>query len=139
VTPDVHLDVHPKGYRLLRVETSDGRYYVAEHRLVAFAHCGLDSPFFAEDSREVHHIDGAPESNHPANLEPLTSKEHGETTRAADLNGLKEAEGVEYLTCPNCDEGRPHHRLTDGTLRCVVCRHPTDGPDVEQAGGRVSA
>jgi len=135
VTVEVHLDVHPKGYRLLRVETAESRHYLAEHRLVAYATGSLDSPFFETDAREVHHIDGLPERSDPSNLEALTSEDHGQTTQVAarDPNEAKQTEGVTFEVCSECDEGRPHHVLTDGTHRCVVCGHPT-APAAADAG-----
>jgi len=131
----VRLD-HSRGYRYLRVDGDDlpegaeGPTYVAMHRLVAFGIGELDSPRWDGDAREVHHIDGIRSLNGSDNLRSLGPAEHGETTAAArDALSARETVGVEYTTCPSCDDGRPHERLTDGALRCVVCGHPTEGPD----------
>jgi hypothetical protein len=133
----VRLD-HSRGYRYLRVDGGDlpddvdGPVYVAIHRLVAFGDGVLDSPRWGGDSREVHHVDGVRSLNGSGNLRPMGSVEHGETTAAAqDALSARETVGVDYATCPSCDDGRPHERLTDGFLRCVVCGHPTEVPDDE--------
>jgi len=130
----IRLD-HSRGYRYLRVDGDDlptdveGPTYVSVHRLAEFGRGRLDSPRFDSDPREVHHVDGCRSRNGPGNLRTLDPTEHGQTTAARDVLDARETVGVEYGTCPSCDDGRPHERLTDGALRCVVCGHPTEGPD----------
>lgn len=128
----VSLD-HSRGYRYLRVDGEDSpdgsTRYVSIHRLVLYAHGRLDSPLLDQDPREVHHVDGCRSRNGPSNLDPLDPADHGSTSAAQDVLDAVETVGVEYTPCPSCSTGRPHERLADGALRCVVCRALTEDPD----------
>ena len=133
----VRIETHSKGYRMLRVDGDDldggdGPRYVQVHRLVLFARGALDSPRFADDPREVHHVDGTQGHNGPDNLDALSPEAHGATTRHRDgSQDGPETVGTDYGPCGACSRSRPRHVRADGSRRCVVCRTVVDVPDVE--------
>jgi len=128
VTVGPRVEFDPDHYPRLRVWDPRAGHdrYLYLHRLTAYAHGEIDS-LWSDD--HVHHRDSDPWHNQPGNLEGLNPTEHGQTTAARDALDDPETVGVEYGICHSCNEGRPHERLTDGAIRCVVCGHPTEGPD----------
>jgi len=135
----IRLDIHSRGYRVLRVDgedvEGDGPRYLMLHRLNLCARGVLDSPRFDVDPREVHHIDGAPGHNGEDNLDALSPEAHGATTRAGDGSqddeNRPETVGTDYGPCGACSRSRPRHVRSDGSRRCVVCSTVVDVPDVE--------
>lgn len=68
MTPPVRFDVSGKGYA--QVRAGDG--CLLEHRLLAYAWGMLDSPWFSEDAREIHHVAPEPHDT-PCRWLPLES------------------------------------------------------------------
>jgi len=54
----------------------DKKYGMYEHRLLMYAWGYLDSPFFTEDMREIHHLDPPKDLNIESNLDALTPEDH---------------------------------------------------------------
>ena len=89
------LRVDKDGYRRWRVY-HDGDYHgVAVHRLAAVAEYG----FSRVAGRDVHHKNGVPWDNRPANLEPMDPSEHRR------LHGVERADEQRELMCELRDSG----------------------------------
>lgn len=66
----------PDRYPVLWLRVDGDRFAVPLHRCVALAHGIIDGLRFAQDPRDVHHIDGDHWNNHPTNLEAADPFEH---------------------------------------------------------------
>lgn len=64
------------GYRSIHAQDENNRGHILEHRLLMYARGELDSPFFAKDMREIHHVNGDKQLNVEWNLMALTPNEH---------------------------------------------------------------
>lgn len=71
----VRIDVTPTGYEQIR--TADGST-LQHHRVLLFAWGRLDSVFFENDAREVHHSEPIKWLNFEASLSALSPAEHRE-------------------------------------------------------------
>lgn len=71
------LSVDADGYETIRGPEDRKRLY--HHRVLSYARGELDSVFFSEDMREVHHRDRDGWQNAPSNLRVLSPEEHRET------------------------------------------------------------
>ncbi len=69
------LDLSGDGYEQIRAD--DGRT-LSHHRLLMWAWGELESPFFSEDAREIHHERGVEWYNLEMELSALTPEEHRE-------------------------------------------------------------
>lgn len=90
------MKITVKGYRLLRMPdhplARDG--YVAEHRLVAQQHFGVN---LLRDRLHVHHIDGDRLNNDPKNLLIVTPRNHRRLH-----NGWRKIRGRWWKECGSC-------------------------------------
>ncbi|GAB3681188.1 hypothetical protein GCM10028857_05030 [Salinarchaeum chitinilyticum] len=86
VGPRVEFEVG--GYVRIRAYSSDlGRdCYVYLHRLTAWAHGELASPWESDDPRHAHHAGRDGWDNRPDLLEAVHPAEHGRDHRAAQLD-----------------------------------------------------
>ena len=76
---DPRLGTNGNGYEQIRAARSDGSYAALNHhRVLMFAWGRLDSPFFSEDAREVHHETGVEWCNIEPELSAVTPWEHME-------------------------------------------------------------
>lgn len=85
VGPRVEFDVS----RYIRIRAYSRRHeadrYVQLHRLVAWAHGELDSPFVEDDRRHADHLNGDKWDNRPSNLTGRMPDEHGRRHRRQQL------------------------------------------------------
>lgn len=75
MTMTVRFDTNGDGYEQIRA--SDGQT-INHHRLLMWAWGRLDSPFFSEDAREIHHEREVEWINFEMDLSALTPEEHRE-------------------------------------------------------------
>jgi len=76
-----------KGYVRIRSEYLGEDYNVSVHRLLAVAEFGFD----AVCDMEVHHKNGCKRDNRPANIELMTSEEHGRLSALTRWHGYEKA------------------------------------------------
>jgi hypothetical protein len=75
------IQTNGRGYEEMRERTEDSHPAVMHHRLLAYGWGYLDSPFAAEDCREVHHRDRVRWHNVESNLLALPEADHREAHR----------------------------------------------------------
>jgi hypothetical protein len=87
VTVGPRIGFDPDRYVRLRVRCPEqGKDRVVYlHRLTAYAHGKLDALRFADDPREVHHLDGDKWNNDPDNLQAREPEDHGRLTRELEM------------------------------------------------------
>lgn len=61
--------------------------YLQLHRLTAYAHGELESPWVADDPRHAHHRNSDGWDNRPSNLEARLPEEHGRYHRSQQIRG----------------------------------------------------
>ena len=74
----MRVRMNGNGYEEVRVEDGETRRALPHHRILSWVWGGLDSPFFEEDAREVHHVEPVEWLNTEENLRALTPAEHRE-------------------------------------------------------------
>jgi len=74
----IRLGLCGRGYEHVEIRIDGDRYTLPHHRILASVWGDLDSVFFSEDLREVHHKKAVRWFNIEENLEALTPLEHRE-------------------------------------------------------------
>ena len=76
----VRIGTNGNGYEQIRAPSPDGDTYHAlnHHRLLLYAWGYLDSPWFEDDAREVHHETSVEWVNHEREMVALSPQDHRE-------------------------------------------------------------
>lgn len=115
-----------KGHRFTSIEINGKRYAVLIHNAIFMLH--HDRPI-AED-KEIHHIDGNPENNAPANLIELTPKQHMRIHQYQcdnPMRGIDLFQGIWRLQWYD-DNGRQCRRSFQGINEAMAFRDEIEEP-----------